>query len=55
MDGSIRQVNLAFTKILGFVAEEVEEQPYIGFVHPDEVPHTVEALAWIIHETSKKG
>ncbi|BAZ08372.1 multi-sensor hybrid histidine kinase [Calothrix sp. NIES-4071] len=45
MDGFIRKVNPAFEKILGFAEREVMAQPYVVFVHVDEVPATIEAFS----------
>ena len=44
MDGLIIQVNPSFEKVLGFTKEEVLGQSYIGFVHEDSAPATVEAF-----------
>jgi hypothetical protein len=44
MDGSIRQVNPAFEKILGFTTDELVAQLYLAFVHPDDVATTMKEL-----------
>ena len=44
MDGSFRRVNPAFGRVLGYAAEDITGKPLLDYVHPDDLPATVEAL-----------
>lgn len=44
MEGRFRRLNDAWTKILGYPRAEMENQPFIGFVHPDDVKSTLAAM-----------
>ena len=39
-DGTIRRVNPAWEKALGYTPEEMEGRPYLDFVHPDDIEKT---------------
>ncbi|MEG4418976.1 PAS domain S-box protein [Microcoleus sp. LAD1_D5] len=39
--GKFKRVNPAWVKILGYNLEELEDQPFINFVHPDDHEQTV--------------
>jgi len=42
-DGRLRQVNPAWTRALGWSAEELTKSPWLEFVHPADVPATIAA------------
>jgi PAS domain S-box-containing protein len=42
-DGRFRRVNPAWERVLGWTEEELTSRPWLDFVHPDDVPATVEA------------
>lgn len=42
-DGYLRQVNPAWTDALGWTQEELTTQPFIHFVHPDDIAATLRA------------
>jgi PAS domain S-box-containing protein len=44
-DGYFTQLNSAFTEVLGFTPEELMAQPFLEFVHPDDVEPTLAAVA----------
>jgi rsbT co-antagonist protein RsbR len=44
-DGSFKRVNKAWIKQLGYAIEELEGQPFIHFVHPDDIERSVAAAA----------
>lgn len=44
------KVNPAFTRILGFSQEEMDERPFLSFSHPDDLNNSVSAI-----ERLKKG
>ncbi len=44
-DGHLRQVNPAWTRTLGWSADELLSRPFLDFVHPDDVASTQQALA----------
>lgn len=41
-DGYFRDLNPAWTQTLGYTPEELKAQPFIEFVHPDDVQRTVQ-------------
>ncbi|MEO1480567.1 MAG: PAS domain-containing protein [Myxococcota bacterium] len=43
-DGTFRWVNPAFTRTLGWSAEELTSRPFMEFVHPDDVAATLAEL-----------
>ncbi len=45
MQGYFRRVNLAWEKTLGYTLEELENKPFLDFVHPDDVAATLEAMS----------
>lgn len=44
-DGYFTEVNPAFTRVLGFTSDELLSQPFLSFVHPEDVEPTLAALA----------
>jgi PAS domain S-box-containing protein len=42
-DGYFKKVNPAWTRLLGWSAEELQSKPWLFFVHPDDVDVTIEA------------
>jgi len=44
-DGYFTEVNPAFTRTLGFTSEELLAEPFLTFVHPDDVEPTLAAVA----------
>ncbi len=45
LDGYFKKVNPSWTRVLGWSAAELLDRPSISFVHPDDVPATLEARA----------
>lgn len=44
LDGLFYKVNPAFTAVLGYEKQELEGVPFIDFVHPEDVPKTLEEV-----------
>lgn len=44
-DGYFKQVNSAWSKVLGYSERELVKRPYIDFVHPDDVEATLREAA----------
>jgi len=44
-EGYFTEVNPAFTRTLGFTSEELLSQPFLTFIHPDDVEPTLAAVA----------
>lgn len=44
-DGYFKQVNPAFTRVLGFTAKELYAQPFLDWVHPDDREATIREAA----------
>lgn len=44
LDGLFYKVNPAFTSVLGYEKQELEGVPFIDFVHPEDVPKTLEEV-----------
>ena len=42
-DGYLKQINPAWTRTLGYSDAELLSRPYLDFVHPDDIAHTVNA------------
>ncbi len=52
--GYFIQVNLAWTKTLGWTIEELSSRPYVDFVHPDDLEATTREASMLLsgsHET----
>ena len=52
--GYFTRVNKAWTKTLGWSAEELTSRPYVDFVHPDDVEATIREAQLLLtgtHET----
>jgi len=47
MEGYIQRLNPAWEKTLGFSAAEMSSRPLVGFVHPEDRQHALDALAGI--------
>jgi len=45
LDGYLKELNPAWTRVLGWSQEELKASPWIDFVHPDDVQATLEAGA----------
>ena len=41
VDGTFKSINDTFIKVLGYTIEELTNQPFINFVHPDDVEDTI--------------
>ena len=54
-DGYLRQVNPAWTDALGWTQDELTSQPFIDFVHPDDVAVTLREADKIYHGGLAKG
>ncbi|MBK1679690.1 EAL domain-containing protein [Rhodocyclus tenuis] len=48
LDGQLTQVNPAWTRCLGWSAEELCTRPWLDFVHPDDVAATIECGAQLL-------
>jgi diguanylate cyclase (GGDEF)-like protein/PAS domain S-box-containing protein len=44
MDGYFRQVNPSFNRVLGWSNSEVIDQPFINFVHPEDIESTLKVF-----------
>ena len=42
-DGRFRRVNPAFERVLGYTKDEMLAQPYLNFIHPDDLEATIAA------------
>src|ERR1700690_3995131 len=54
MRGYFTRVNKAWTKTLGWTAEELTSRPYFDFVHPDDLQATIREAQLLVngnHET----
>jgi PAS domain S-box-containing protein len=51
IEGRFREVNPAWTKVLGYSREELLGRPYLAFVHPDDL----EATKAVIAEKLRRG
>lgn len=49
-DGYFTEVNPAFTRTLGFTSEELLSEPFVNFVHPDDIEPT---LAAVVEQTEQ--
>ncbi len=45
IDGRFRRLNSQWSTLLGYELSALEGQPFLQFVHPDDVPATLEALS----------
>ncbi len=45
LDGNFRRLNRAWETTLGYGLNELEGQPFLGFVHPDDVAPTLAAIS----------
>jgi serine/threonine-protein kinase len=45
LDGFFRRVNANFTRVLGYTNEELVSRPFLDFVHPEDRPQTLAAMA----------
>jgi len=43
--GNFRRVNPAFTRTLGLTSAELLARPFLEFIHPDDIPATLDAMA----------
>jgi len=44
ISGRFRRLNVAWTELLGYPLRELEGRPFLDFVHPDDIPTTVDAV-----------
>lgn len=47
-DGYFKRLNPSFSQILGFTNEELQAEPFINFVHPDDRPATIAEVESVI-------
>lgn len=50
LDGYFKRVNSNFSRVLGYSDHHLVSKPFIKFIHPDDVPQTIQAV-----ETLSKG
>ncbi|HCI81725.1 MAG TPA: hypothetical protein DHW02_18765 [Ktedonobacter sp.] len=48
-EGHLIQANQCFCDMIGYTREELLNQPALYLTHPDDAPHTAEALEQLIH------
>src|SRR5262249_55655585 len=51
-DGHFIRVNPAFTRTLGFTADELLSEPWLNFVHPDDRERTITARQTMTDDTA---
>jgi PAS domain S-box-containing protein len=44
LEGYFSRINVNFPKVLGYSKEKLISQPFLDFVHPDDVGDTVEVM-----------
>ncbi|MEM6521312.1 MAG: PAS domain S-box protein [Cyanobacteria bacterium P01_C01_bin.70] len=49
--GYFKRINPAFVRVLGYTPEELLAQPFINFVHPDDIEATVQATKTLLDGT----
>lgn len=49
LDGYFSRVNVNFPKVLGYSEQKLISQPFLDFVHPDDVEETVEVMKDLLH------
>ena len=54
-NGKFHKVNKKFEEVLGYKSEEMEGQPFLNFVHPDDIDSTLSALGDLIHQKTVQG
>jgi PAS domain S-box-containing protein len=54
-DGSVKRVNLAFERLAGLTAGDLQAQPILGFVHPDEREAAGMALGNMVVDSISRG
>lgn len=47
-DGHFHRLNPQFEKVLGYSHDELMSHPFLDFVHPDDVPSTLEAIETLV-------
>ena len=45
VDGTFKSINNTFIEVLGYTTEELTNQPFINFVHPDDVENTINEVS----------
>ncbi|MBP7401233.1 MAG: PAS domain S-box protein [Clostridia bacterium] len=51
-DGHLLRVNPAWSQVLGYTREELEGARFLDFVHPDDLPDTMEAIRRLVRQES---
>lgn len=44
LDGFFKKINPSFQRVLGYFQQELLDQPYLGYIHPEDQPKTLAIL-----------